>query len=378
MVSIYILIALVNFAEGLMSIFVPIYFWKLGFPIWKILSFYFLVSLFFVIITFLLLPLLRRLSDKLMMFFSAPFLVFYYVGLSVLPEIPTLFYVLPAVGALAALLFNVGYHIDFSGSSSDGYIGREVGFGSTVGALAQFAAPVVGGFLIAIFGFADNFFIGSGILVLAMIPLFFFPGRKSSSDLRGSLLCKFLFDKNLLPFTLSGVGYSVETSVARVMWPLFIFLAIGGVEEFGGIISIGLLGGALATYLTGVVSDQGKRRKVLAWCAGIFSAFWIARPFFISSFAVVANHVGGNIFNSSLMVTYTSQYYKIARSFRVPVLFILSREVLYNATRVLVLPIFMYIAYAFSQNTFFTASFIIAAIFTLFYFFANRFHISAL
>ena len=63
-----------------------------------------------------------------------------------------MFYVLPAVGAIAAFLFNLGYHIDFAGSAEDGKIGREVGFGSTIGALAQFSAPAVGGFLIAVFG----------------------------------------------------------------------------------------------------------------------------------------------------------------------------------------------------------------------------------
>lgn len=378
MVSIYILIALINFAEGLMSIFVPIYFLKLGFPFWKILYFYFLVSLFFVVATFLLLPLLRRLSDKLMMFFSMPFLVFYYVGLSALSTNSVLFYILPALGALAALLFNVGYHMDFAGSADDGLIGREVGLGSTIGALAQFAAPAVGGFLIAIFGFANNFYIGSAILVVALLPLFFFPGRRSLANLEGKSLRKFLFNKDLMPFTLSGAGYAIEASISRIMWPIFIFLIIGGVEEFGSIISLGLFAGALATYLVGFLSDQGKRRKLLAICASAFSFLWLARPFFFGASMVVGNHIVGNIVNSSLMVAWTSQYYKIARAFSSPVLFILSREILYNATRVIALPVFMLISYVVPLNVFFFVSFISAAFFTLFYHLANRFHISAL
>ena len=373
--SLYVMIALVGFAEGLMSIFVPVYFWKLGFSFPRILFFYFLASVFFIGFTFLLLPLIRKLSDKVMMLFSVPFLIAYYLGLSSLSAFPGLFYLLPAAAAVAALLFNVGYHVDFSGSADDGYIGREVGGFYMVASLAQFAAPLVGGFLIAVFGFQNNFFIGSAILVVAILPLFLFPGRRSSEGIRWRAIVKFLLDRDLAPFTASGFGYAIESSIARVIWPLFIFLVVGSIEEFGGIVSVGLFGGAVATYFVGFLSDHGRRRKLLAVCSVAFSFLWMLRPFFMHPFAVVANHVGGNIVNASLAVTWGSQYYKIARSFPAPILFILSREVLYHVARVLVLPIFIYLSYALPRDWFFTVSFLAAAFFTLFYLFANRFHL---
>ena len=40
--TLYLTLAILAFAEGLIGVFVPIYFWNLGFPLWKILLFYFL------------------------------------------------------------------------------------------------------------------------------------------------------------------------------------------------------------------------------------------------------------------------------------------------------------------------------------------------
>lgn len=373
--SLYMTIGLLYFAEGLMNIFIPIYFWKLGFPFWQILFFYFLISISFVLILFMALPAIRKLSDKMMMFLSIPFLVVYFLGLTYIPDLPFLFYVLPFMAAAGSLLFNVGYHIDFSGTADDGYIGREVGMRYMVGSLAQFAAPLAGGFLIAFLGFRNNFFIGSAILFLAVLPLFFFPKRNFSGRLNYRSVLRFLKDKALMPFTISGFGYATETTIGRVIWPLFIFLSVGSIENYGAVISGGLLVGAVATYLVGFLSDHGRRRKTLAWTASILAAIWALRPFFLNPFVVATSQVGGSGVKGALMVSWSSQYYKIARAIPNHEIFILSREMLYHLARILLLPFLMVVSYFFSSDQFFTFSFIIAALLSLLFLFANRFHL---
>ncbi|MCH7882995.1 hypothetical protein IIA95_01100 [Patescibacteria group bacterium] len=373
--SLYMTIGLLYFAEGLMGIFIPIYFWKLGFPLWKILFFYFLISFSFVLILFAALPAIRKLSDKMMMFLSIPFLVAYFFGLTYLADIPFLFYILPIMAAAGSLLFNVGYHIDFSGTADDGYIGREVGMRYMVGSLAQFAAPLAGGFLIAFLGFGNNFFIGSAILLLAVLPLFFFPKRNFSRRLNYRSVLRFLKDKALMPFTISGFGYATETTVGQVIWPLFIFLSVGSIENYGAVISGGLLVGAVVTYLVGFLSDHGRRRKTLAWSASALAAIWALRPFFLNPFIVSASQAGGAGVKGALMVSWSSQYYKIARAIPNHETFILSREMLYHLARMLFLPFLMLASYLFSSSQFFTFSFIIAALLSLLFLFANRFHL---
>lgn len=372
--SLYVTLGLLSFAEGLISIFVPIYFWELGYPLWQILFFYFIQSLYFIVCTFLFLGVIRNLSDKMMMFLGIPFAILYYFGLTLIGETPILFYFLPLGAALHMLLFNVGYHISFSGTVDDGYVGREVGTRYMLGSLVQFSAPFIGGVLIASLGFQYTFIVAIAVLLLSVLPLFFFQRRIMPPEVNVSTALGFLTNKTLRPFNLSGAGYAAEVMVGRIIWPLFIFLTIGSIQDFGGVISAGLLFGAVITFLTGFLSDAGKRRRMLAWASGLYSAVWALRPFFAGAVMVVGSHIAGQIVNASLMVSWSSQYYKIARSISEPTLFILSREMLYHISRILFLPVLMALAFFMPEMRFYQASFIIAAGLTLFFLFANKQH----
>lgn len=372
--ALYITLGFLAFVEGLISIFVPIFFWNLGFPMWKILLFYFLHSALFLIFTLTLLPLIKRLSDKMMMFLSIPFLVLYFLGLGMIKTLPLLFFALPIASAMHTLLFNVGYNIDFSCAADRERIGKEVGIRYVLISILTLAAPFFGGILIALAGFQNMFFIGSAILLTAVLPLFFFPNRNMSPNLKVASIIPFFQEPELRPFTLSGVGYAMETVLSKTVWPLFIFLIIGNIEEFGGVISIGLIVTAIVTYLVGFLSDYGKRRNVITWTSIGNALSWLARPFIAQPPLVVGMHIGGNVINSGLMVAWTSQYYKITKTVSDTTAFIISRELLYNATRVVFIPILMLIAYYLPTRAFFTLGFILASCASLLFLTANRTH----
>ncbi|MFA6407244.1 MAG: MFS transporter [Candidatus Paceibacterota bacterium] len=372
--ALYATLGLIYFGESLVSVFVPVYLWKLDFQLWQILFFYFLNSLFFVILTFLMLPWFKKLSDKMMMFLSIPFLVAYFLVLKLIPDIGAMFYVAPFLLACSALLFNVGYNLDFSKATDDKKLGREVGTRYTVGALTQFAAPFLGGILITTVGFSGTFFVAALVLFVAVFPLFFFPHHHLPLSLKRSALVSFLEQPKLGMLNLACAGYAMETIIGRVVWPFFIFIAVGSIENLGGVVSVGLLASALATYFVGFLSDDGKRRKALAWTTGLFSFVWVLRLFFKSVPGVVGSHIGGNIINSSLMVAFSSQLYKITRLAPNPSLFILSREVLYQLARVFFLPVLMFLAFMLPLDIFFSVSFGMAAILSLSFLFANKFH----
>lgn len=376
--ALYGTLALTTFAEGLINIFVPIFLWKSGFAIWQILFFYLLHSIYFVILAFAVLPLLEKMSDKMMMFLSAPLMILYLFGLNYLIAAPVLFYVLPLALAMNTLFFDVGYNLDFSQSVDGEKIGREIGARNTISALVNFSAPFFGGSLIVLFGFSTTFFVASLILFGAVIPLFFFPHRHLAAGLKRAQIVKFLTGHGIQTFNLSGIGYSTELIIGGLLWPLFIFFAVHDAKSLGGVISIGLFASAITTYFVGFLSDAGDRRKVLAVSTILFSLVWVARMFVASSGAIVVSNVVGNIIAAALMVAWTSQFYKIARAVAHPSLFILSREVLYFLSRIVFLPILMIFAYFLTMQNFFLVSFGLAALLQLLFLFANKFHLNDL
>jgi len=376
--ALYGTLALTTFAEGLINVFVPIFLWKMGFAIWQILFFYFLQSGYFVILVFLILPLLEKMSDKMMMFLSAPLLILYFLGLNYVDTIPWLFYVLPLALALNILLFDIGYNLDFSQTVDDNKIGREIGARNTISALINFSAPFLGGSLIVLLGFPITFLIASLILFAAVAPLFFFPHRHLAAGLKRTEIIKFLTGHGIQNFNISGIGYSTELIIGGLLWPLFIFFVVRDVGSLGGVISIGLFASVITTYIVGFLSDAGDRRKALAISTILFSAVWIVRMFITSSSAIVISNVAGNIVAAALMVAWTSQFYKIAKAVVHPSLFILSQGVLYQLARLIFLPILMLLAYTLTMQVFFLVSFALAALLQLFFLFANKFHLNDL
>jgi hypothetical protein len=195
-----------------------------------------------------------------------------------------------------------------------------------------------------------------------------------SSSLTVENLNKYIFDSQVLNYSVSGMGYAVEMIIGSVIWGLFVFFVLGGVEALGAVISIGILVGAVLTYLVGFLSDQGKRRKLMFGASLGLSLVWFVRPllFFFSPLSVSISHVVGKSFNSAMLVAWTSQFYKIARKVDHTSVFILSREVIYRVSRMVILIPLMLAAYFFSTFTFFVFAFFVAGIASLFLLFANR------
>src|SRR3989344_1849942 len=374
--ALYLTLALMQFVGGLAGIFVPIYLWNLGEPLWKILSFFFLKSFFFICIAVLLIPFIKKLSDKLLMLLSIPFLALYYFGLGFILDAPYVFFLLPVLHSISSFLFNVGYHISFAGAADSDSLGKEIGARYLVSSLVTLSAPFLGGVVIAIAGFNGVFLMSTVLLFVAVLPLFYFPQRPLSSEISLKSVWSSLANKYLVPFAISGAGYAMETMISGLVWPIFMFMVLGSAEEFGGVVSIGLLAGALITFFIGFLSDVGRRRRVILWSSVLHALVWLSRLFYNAPPAVALSQVAGNTVSSSLLVGWSSQYYRIARALPSPSSFILSREVLYHIVRVPFLAFMIPLAAYLPLDSFFAVSFVMAAVLSLSYIFANKVHTS--
>ncbi len=357
--ALYIALALINFAVGLISIFVPVYFWELGIPLWQIIFFYFLRAVYYVALTFLLLPIIKRLSDKIMMFLGIPFLVLYFIGLGFMGSTAWLFYVLPAALALYALFFNVGYHMDFSLSADDGRIGEEIGLGMAIIGMLKFATPFLGGLLILFVGFSGTFVVASSILLLAVIPFFLIKGRKFSPDISVSSVIDTLRDKTFKYFHIAMVGYVINAVGTGVLWPLFLFFIIGSIEGLGGLISLGLLLGVATTFVVGKLADKHMGKGIMSVAAIGEAVVWFVRAVTQQFPVIVGSHIASAMFKDALLPIWTRTYYTLLRTKKKLGMYVLGQEASYNIIRMVVHPILMLMAYMLPLDQFFTVSFLL-------------------
>ena len=370
--SLYFTMALVRFAIGLVNIFVPVYLWELGYPIWQILLYFFLEAIYFVVLATLSPVLLKRMSDKSMLLLSVPFFVLYFVGLSFLSYHPMLFFFLPILSVCKSILFNTGYHLDFSGASDKKDLGKEIGTRFMIGSLAALASPFLGGLLIGAFGFQHAFFLSAAILLIAIIPLLFFPKRAVSKKLSAKELWKSVLDKRVHPYTISNFGYANDLIIGAICWQLFMFLIIGSIEAFGAIISLGLLFSAIVTFLAGQQTDNGNRKKVLAITDFFTTIAWGIRLLASTVLGAALGQVAMDISRSSLMVSWTSIFYRLAKSAKNPTIFILGREIVINLSRAIFIPVLMLLSVLVSPVQFFRISFLLAIPMVLLFLVANK------
>lgn len=370
--SLYVMNTLSTFARSLISIFIPIYFYQLGFPIWIILVFYFLRAAYFIVFTYFSLPLVRQLSEKMMIFIGTPFLVIALLLINSVNSLNWMFFAAPAAFALYSMFFFAGYHFDFSRSADKKDRGKEIGLSYVIMDITRFTSPFIGGLIIGASGFHVTFLVASIILIISIIPLFFFPRRNFSQKISSKSISNTLKDKKLKNFRRATFGYVMEKANTVLIWPLFIFLFVGSVETVGEYISFGLLAGAIAAYIAGRLSDKGKNRQLFTITGIAQSMIWLIRTTVQSIGAIIGINIAGYIFREATVSSWFNRFYTLIQNKKDRGAYIMGQEMYFNIVRIIVYPLLILASLIFTTQVFFPIAFALAGIFSLFFILAGR------
>jgi MFS family permease len=327
--------------ESLINVFVPIYLFKLGFPIYQILFFYFLVSLFFVLFSYGGVWVVSKAGEKHAILISTPFLVVYYLGLVFLEELPWLFFLLPLLLALRMILFNYGYHLNFINHSERSRRGRELAFLGIITSLATILAPYLGS-LLAGFSFNLAFMVSSGVILAGTVPLFFSSDKQDKIDFTSLELFRGVFSKKNRGNFISFSGYAIESIIGRMIWPIFIILILETIERTGLVISGSMLLSLGVFYFVGKLTDKVSRATLLKIGTVLYFFAWVGRIFANTAYKIFFIDSYKNLSEKVLHLPWAAHSYDIAKRTNY-FSFIVSREIIFNLIRVGVLPILMLI-----------------------------------
>lgn len=119
--------------------------------------------------------------------------------------------------------------------------GRETGIVTFLERGGAVLSPLAGGVIAQVLGFKMLFTVGTVIVFLSTIPLFFMKHHRRDGEVSWRGFKRWLTDKNKRHLLISFVGEGWDGFVTSYYWPLFIFLAVGSMEVLGGISSITML-----------------------------------------------------------------------------------------------------------------------------------------
>ena len=354
---------IIAFGQALISLFVPIYLYQLGYSITKVIFFYFLSYLTILIFSYIGAKLVSKIGLKKSILISTPFIILYFLGLNFLPKYPWLFFVLPSLIAFRSILYWYGYHSIFIKNSGKRERGRQLSFISAIALTAAVIAPLIGGF-IAGYSFTLLYVIGSIILFFGTFPLFLSKEKYEKANFTPEGLFKKIFYKNRRGELISFSSYAIESMVSFVIWPIFLITILLTVQKTGLIVTASFISSLIALYFVGRLTDKFDRVKLFRFSSIFFALGWFGRIFARSQLKILLIDSYKNFVQIFLQIPWAAHSSDLAIKeghFN----FVVRREIIFNMTRVIILPILMLIFYI---NYYpFIISFIIAGLFSFGY-----------
>ncbi|OGH71202.1 MAG: hypothetical protein A2921_02065 [Candidatus Magasanikbacteria bacterium RIFCSPLOWO2_01_FULL_43_20b] len=365
----YLSVFIMNLAESMISIFVPIYLFSLNYSVVSILLFFLIGYIGNVIFAIPIAKIVAKIGAKHAVLLSAPFLIAYYFGLRVLPEFSWLFFILPFGITGRALLYNFGFELNFLDHFDKKKVGGQLSTLAILSIMSTVLSPLIAGLIIAYFGYGVIFVIGSIILFISTLPLFVSNDCKHGLDFTLKDITKIFTTRKSANILLSFSGYAIESSIGRNIWPVFLIITFGAVQKVGYAAAIAAFLTVAVIAATGKLSDKYNTKKLLNFGTMFYFFSWLGCLLADTAFKTFIANSYRSVTERFLLLPWQSLLYKIVNRenyFRLTVL----QDMTFNASRVLILPFIMLI---FIINYYpYQISFIIAALFTLLYPLLNK------
>ncbi|HYL32322.1 MAG TPA: MFS transporter [Stellaceae bacterium] len=198
------------------------------------------------------------------------------------------------IGALAGVFYWPCYHTFFAALGDREYRGSQVGVRQVLMGVAAVAGPAAGGVMLARFGPWVAFGTAAAVQVFAALPLF---------AVREPLLAR-RPPRGAYAASWSGVRLFAADgwmlAGASLAWDITMFRALQSrFDQFGGVLALAALAGALGSVVLGRFIDLGHARRVIAFnaamlCTGVLlRTFVTLTPAAVISVALVTTALGG-------------------------------------------------------------------------------------
>lgn len=219
---------------SMVSLFIPIYLYKLGYNLTEIIGFNLMLSVCFLATTYLAARSLHRFGTHRLMTFANFVRVIYFSLFIALPGWPWLFWIIPAVMAFAGPLYWLAFHLDFSESRTQGESNKQIGRLFAFAALAHGLAPAIGGIVATSYSINVMYGVGIGLSLAAGGTLL----AGGSGIHPPKLSLKNLPLKSLLNGWFANFSYALYFLGEGFIWPLLIFLTFPNYSYAGvGVLS---------------------------------------------------------------------------------------------------------------------------------------------
>ncbi len=257
--QIYLYEFLQRFVVSLIGIFIPIQIVSAGLSYNVAFTYLIVMAIVFTASVIPVSFIISKIGFKHGLIASYIFYIPAFMLLRFLELTPTVAIGVGVVYAIAQSLHWLSLNSEFAVDSSDGERSDESGKMIGLPRLAGTIAPITGGVIMATFGFPALVTVALVFLVLSIIPLLMSGDHRDPMDYS----VKDIWDEEHRRFAGLFVLRGADIGTAVYLFPLFVFLVIGGEVSAGGARTVEGIGAVLMALITGKLSDRFGRFKMI-------------------------------------------------------------------------------------------------------------------
>ncbi|MBT7903760.1 MFS transporter [Candidatus Woesearchaeota archaeon] len=306
MSELYLTLAFRNFTLGLLSLFIPVFLYKLGYSFIAIIMYFIWFYLFAFVGIAKGTYLCSKIGVKHTIFLSLPLTLTYFILLYGLEQYKIPLILIGLVNGIGAGFFWSAFHVYFSHNGKDGHRGKEVSTMNTVLAIASAFAPVIGGAIAGGVSFKALFIFASVCLMCCAIPLFLTKEKKMTIPFK----TKQLFSKKHFLEDVPYIGEGMRFTTLGIFWPFYIYLSGLGVLVMGLSLTLANFFYIIFTIIMGMITDTEKKMSLIKMGAVLHSASIFLRGFVTDVYSIMFLYAYGGITGPMLEVPFLSLFYE--------------------------------------------------------------------
>jgi YQGE family putative transporter len=276
-------------AAAMLTLFVPIFIYEsFGQSLGALCLFYFSISFGYSVFLVPAMKFTNKIGFSRALAFSAILSVLQY-GVMYFMTVENIWLLIAplALTIIGFRLFHwVPYHVDFAEFTKGSSRGRDVSLMLATIAFMGVIGPILAGFIISNSGYNTLFLISVILMFVAAISYLFVPDTHEKFTWSYLETYKNLFSQKFKPLLFSEFAGGLESSVALIAWPIFLFVVLdGNILEVGALSTV-IVGVTIGVQLmVGRYLDKAKQNNVKTLKAGsvLYALGWIGKIFVLSA-----------------------------------------------------------------------------------------------
>lgn len=303
--EIYWSLALKTIATSFITVFIPIYLYKLGYSLTEVFLYFVALNFFLLFLKELAARIIIRIGPKHVMALSYPMMIVYFAMLLTWPTYKWNLFLMVFVSAFEMALFWMSYHFDFSKAKHKDSCTSEVSKVEILISVCGAVTPFIGGVIASRYDISFTFMIAIFFLIFAAIPLF----KTSEPYIRQNIDMKKIELKKIWKDLAASFGMGIDSGAASVAWPLFIFFIVKTYENVGIVESVALILTVAISFLVGKYADRTNRHDLIKRGGSLNAFMWLIKTLAQNALHVLAFNIVHAVAFPILKLPFESEFY---------------------------------------------------------------------